>query len=80
MAVYQAMDQPKWAARLWLTILMIWGIGASFLHLEDNKQTWLFLSMVIVSAGVSVQTDESRLHSKFPVKPIGLPKGALKNT
>jgi O-antigen ligase len=64
MTVHQAMRQPKWTARLWLTVLMIWGIGAFFLHLEDNKQTWLFLSLPIVGAGVSVQRDESRLTRK----------------
>ncbi len=80
MTVYQAMRQPKYTARLWLTVLMIWGIAALATHSEGKKYTWLFLSLVIVSAGVSVQRDESRRQSKFRVKSIGLPEGALKNT
>ena len=68
MTVYHAVRHTKWAARLWLTVLMIWGIGASSGHLEHKKHTWLFLSLVIVSAGVSVQRNESRLRSKFPVQ------------
>jgi len=53
--IYQAMRQPKWDSRLWLAILLVWTIGASALTWERRKPTWLFLSLAIISAGISVQ-------------------------
>ena len=58
MAVYHAGYQPKLRSRLWLTVLMIWVLGASSHNWEDKKQTWLFLSLVYVGAGLSVKRDE----------------------
>ncbi len=58
-AVYQALQQPKWEAGLWLTILLVWTLGATVHTWEQRKQTWLFLSMVIVATGLSAPRDES---------------------
>jgi O-antigen ligase len=60
MTVYQAMHQPKWDARFWLIILLVWTIGASSLTWEHRKATWLFLSLVVVGASLSVRRDEAR--------------------
>jgi O-antigen ligase len=57
--VYQALRQPKWYARLWLTVLLVWGLGASVHTWEENKPTWFFLSLVIVSAALTYPTDET---------------------
>jgi len=50
---YQAIHQPKLTARFWLTVLLVWALTASFMTWEQRKQTWLILSLVIVSAGLS---------------------------
>jgi O-antigen ligase len=57
--VHQALRQPKWESRLWLAILLVWAIGALVHSWEERKQTWLFLSLVVVSAGLLVRADES---------------------
>jgi O-antigen ligase len=73
--VYQALRQPKWTARLWLTVLLVWGLGVSFMTWEIRKPTWMFLSLVIVSAALTIRRDESRLHVEVPFKLIESPKG-----
>jgi O-antigen ligase len=75
MTVYQVMHQPKLEARLWLTVLLVWALTASFMTWEQRKQTWLFLSLAIVSANLSVQRDESSQRQKFLAESIELPKG-----
>jgi O-antigen ligase len=72
-AVYQAMHQPKWDARFWLTTLMVWTLGAFTLNWSWKKQTWLFLGLAVVGAGLPVRHDGSILHSEFPVKSVGSP-------
>lgn len=64
-AVYQTIHQSRWDSRLWLTILSVWAIGSLSLAWDQRKQTWLFLSLAVVGAGLSVECDESRLRSKF---------------
>jgi O-antigen ligase len=66
MAVSQAMHQSKWDSRLWLTILLVWAIGAFSLTWEHRKPTWLFLSLVVVSADLSVRRDEARCGQSLP--------------
>lgn len=52
-AIIQAWSQPKWEARFWLTMLVVWAIGASTLSWEHRKSTWLFLSLLIASAALT---------------------------
>ena len=73
--VIQGLGQPKWDSSFWLTVLLVWALTASFMSWEQRKQTWLFLSLVIVSAVLSVRGDEFSLRTKFPVRSIELPKG-----
>jgi O-antigen ligase len=58
-AVFQAWNQPKWDSRFWLTTLVVWAIGASTLTWGHRKSTWLFLSLVVASAAITRQRDES---------------------
>jgi O-antigen ligase len=58
-AVIQALSQPKWDSRFWLTVLAVWAIGASALTWEYRKTTWLFLSLVIASAALTSHRDEA---------------------
>jgi O-antigen ligase len=73
--VHQAINQPKWLSWLWLTVLAVWVIGASTLTWEYRKQTWLFLSLVVISANLFRGGDvvEGPLP---PVEPLGLPNSS----
>lgn len=68
-ATIQASDQPKWDKRFWLTILATWAIGASMLTWEHRKTTWLFLSLIVVSAALATHPDEAKRFIQ-PDKPI----------
>jgi O-antigen ligase len=59
MAVIRAWGQPKWDASFWLTMLMVWAIGASTLTWEYRRSTWLFLSLLIVSAAITSRRHEA---------------------
>ncbi len=58
MAVNYAIHQPKWSCRFWLTVLMVWTIGAASHNWEHRKQTWLFLSLVPVGASAYARRGE----------------------
>jgi O-antigen ligase len=73
--VHQAVRQPKWAAQLWLSVLLIWGLGALVHTWEQRKQTWLFLSLVIVSANLALRSDVPRQRPQFVIRSIGRLKG-----
>jgi len=55
---YQAVTQSKWLAALWTSVLLIWAIGVFTLTWEYRKTTWLFLSLVVISASL-FRRDES---------------------
>jgi O-antigen ligase len=59
MAVFRAIRQFKWDSGLWLTVLLVWAVGAFTLTWEARKPTWLFLIFVVVSASLYNQRDES---------------------
>ena len=59
MAFYYARYQPILRSRLWLTVLMVWVLGAATHNLEHRKQIWLFLGLTFVGAGLSVNREES---------------------
>jgi O-antigen ligase len=52
----QAVRQPNWLSQPWITILVTWLIAASTLTWEYTKQTWLFLSLVIISTNLVEQS------------------------
>ncbi len=56
-----ARRQPKQWFRLWLTVLVIWLLGAASHNLEFRKQSWLFLSLIVVSEGIYNRRNESRV-------------------
>lgn len=51
-ALAQALKHPPWGARFWLTLLIIWTLGASSLSWENKKLTWLVLTLMAASAAV----------------------------
>lgn len=50
MVVRHALAHPRWNRGFWLTVLSVWVIGSSTLTWEHRKTTWLFLTLVVVSA------------------------------
>ncbi|MCH8877474.1 MAG: O-antigen ligase family protein [Chloroflexi bacterium] len=66
--VYQAIRHPKWDARFWLTLLLVLALGNLVHGWVDRKATWLFLSLVVVSANLSIRQIQSRLPSEYPAK------------
>ena len=66
--VYQAIRHPKWDARFWLTVLLVLALGNLVHNWVDRKATWLFLSMVVVSANLSIRQIQARLPSEYPAK------------
>jgi O-antigen ligase len=50
--VYQAIRQPGPYALLWITVFVIWLIGAFTLTWEYTKATWFFLNLIVISAGI----------------------------
>lgn len=49
-AALYAWVQSKWDRRFWITMLLVWTIGASTLTWEHRKTTWLFTSLLVTSA------------------------------
>lgn len=70
--VFQAIRHPRWEAAFWLTVLSVWAIGNSVHNWEDRKATWLFLSLVIVSAALVVRQAVSDQSETLPVKKIAM--------
>jgi O-antigen ligase len=75
--VYQAARQDRRMMTFWLTVLLTWAIGVLTVTWEHRKQTWLFLSLVVVSAaipragrgpvrGVASQADDAPTARRFP--------------
>lgn len=56
----QAANQPKLLSRLWISELAIWAIGVFTLTWEYRKTTWLFLSLVVISASLYRRCDSAR--------------------
>ena len=73
-SIQQALRQPRWESRLWLTVLLIWAVGVLLLSLEYRKPTWLILSLPVMAA----QAYGWRPAWVFsPPRPVGQPNSAL---
>ncbi len=59
-AAIQALRHPKLEAAFWLTVLLVWAIGASSLTYEHRKATWLFLTLTVVSAALLDPREETK--------------------
>lgn len=54
LAMVDARKQRRALAGLWISLLLMWGIGAAVHNFEDRKQTWLMFGLVAVGAGLPV--------------------------
>ncbi len=57
-AIFKALGQRRWEAGFWLTVLMVWTIGASTLTWEYRRSTWLFLSLLIANAALIAHPEQ----------------------
>lgn len=48
--VRHAWHLPRWDRNFWMTVLLVWAIGASTLTWEHRKTTWLFLTFAVATA------------------------------
>lgn len=71
---------PPRDSYFWLTTLLVWGLGASTLSWEPRKQTWLFLSLVIVAAAVrhTELTENEPEANRTDALPYGIVSTQLK--
>jgi O-antigen ligase len=58
-SVINAIRQPKRDAMFWLTVLLVWALGAFTLTWEDRKSTWLLLSLLTASAALAQPPTEN---------------------
>ena len=52
LAVYHVRYLPKGEAGLWLAVILAWAIGNYTMSWEMKKHTWLFVSLIVVSANL----------------------------
>ncbi len=55
-AVVQALKHPPWGTRFWMTLLLIWALGASSLTWETRKVTWLVLTLTAASGATHLRS------------------------
>jgi len=67
-SVYEALNQPKLYAGLWLTTLSVWMLGALVHTWEYRKQTWLFLGLAVVSSALWHQETEPGAQTRLPAR------------
>lgn len=49
----EAWTRLRSEAGFWLTLILVWGIGASALTWEDRRSTWLVLVLVVIAANLT---------------------------
>jgi O-antigen ligase len=63
--VYNVVGQPNQIRQFWLAILMVLAVGILTLNWGHRKQTWLFPTLIVVSAGLTAQQIEpAQLHNQ----------------
>lgn len=66
--VYNVIVQPNQIRQFWLAVVIALAIGILTLNWGHRKQTWLFPSLIVVSASLNVQRSESIQLSSQRVK------------
>ncbi len=59
----EALRQPKMEAFLWVTVLLMWGLGGSSVSWDFRKPTWLLLTLIIISAELFVEKKQETQQS-----------------
>jgi O-antigen ligase len=52
--IYKVLQLPKLDARFWLTVGLIWFLGATVHNWEHTKHTWLLISFMTIATNLSV--------------------------
>ena len=71
MTLRHAIRQPKVYATMWTAVVLIWIIGVFSINWEIRKHTWLVFSLVLVSAGLYEQREETNEQLDLLSNPIG---------
>jgi hypothetical protein len=73
--VGQARRLPRWDRNFWMTVLLVWAIGASTLTWEHRKTTWLFLTFVVAAAAAGAGRVRSRADDLIDISDPVLAEG-----
>ena len=52
--ILRALRRSTWDRTFWISVLLVWAIGASSLTWESRRTTWLFLTLMAISQAVQV--------------------------
>lgn len=52
-AATEVWDRLRSESGFWLTLILVWGIGASSLTWEDRRSTWLILVLAVIAANLT---------------------------
>jgi O-antigen ligase len=66
LAVYLAMGLPGGKSGVWLAILSTWAIGVLSLSWEFRKETWLFLTFVMIESSFAVRSQADQVAIPLP--------------
>ncbi len=75
----EAFRQPKLEAFLWISILLMWGLGGSSVSWDFRKPTWLLLTLIIISAELFGEKSKNKqtLTSSSAIVHLGLPDNGV---
>jgi O-antigen ligase len=73
--VGQARRLPRWDRNFWMTVLLVWAIGASTLTWEHRKTTWLFLTFAVAAAAAGARRVRSRADDLIDISDPVLAEG-----
>ncbi len=72
LTVYRSiLVQPRWTRWFWMTMFLVWGIGASTLTWEMRKSTWLIFTLAVASAAARYRIPEKPVTST-EIVPVSL--------
>jgi O-antigen ligase len=69
-SAYHTRYLPRWEAAFWLALIVSWLIGNYTGSWELKKHTWLFFSLVIVSANLLPQDESEAESGEVMVPPL----------
>ena len=76
MLIYLAARQPLLIASLWLTVLVLWGLGVTSKTWEHRKPTWLIFNWIVISSSFAL-ADDARSKRNKEDSPDGFLEGAV---
>jgi O-antigen ligase len=67
---------PRWDRNFWMTVLIVWAIGASTLTWEHRKTTWLFLTFAVAASAAVVGRERRRREELVDLPDAAVAEGS----